>query len=630
MGLVNSSAGGRMAFQVLRDGSLVMTARADGELIDQQINLTGLLRGPTFIGDVSAVSDSAGAVSVFGRDTLGGLALYQFNPIVQSWSARSLGAAPSGSGILVGDPRAFHHASRGATALVTTNLGHLVLYSSDVGPIDLTASATGDASPQVYASVGITEDDHTVFAYGTDQQGGLIEYRIAIEDGSVAVRRVALPSGRETMVFQAVSAVESAGTRHVFATDGNGRVVHVEVGPDGDSAENVTELSGAAALGYAPYQQPFAGRVLSGLAALKHSGELVVFGTNSRDLIEFRKPPGGTWSARNLTNLLPANRVFGAPAAYVLPNGDIHALQVNENAEVIEYYFWTVDGRYHTQNITRARGNSGSPPDFPPREPAAAPGAVTVSQVAVPPLLSPAVKRDDHANRPGRKATRIVMTAAAPSGFASGAIERRRDRDVFQFTAAATGRIAIGVSTPFSALDARLILLNSQRRRIAHSHDLHGDAHVELEVVAGKSYFVLVDGKRNSVGSYDIALDSLEQQIGAVAALRSQAPAILKLGQITHAGEEVLYRVSAVSSGVLQLQVSPAAGELDPVLDVYDSSGMRLAHGGSGGSGAACVAIQFTPGQSYFVRVHGQRHSTGRYELGLDWLLENGLQTSRA
>jgi hypothetical protein len=113
---------------------------------------------------------------------------------------------------------------------------------------------------------------------------------------------------------------------------------------------------------------PFAGRVYGDLSAAVDpaSGDIYVEGTNGRDLVEFHLParPGSLWQVTDLTNALPANRVFGTPAIYILPNGDRHILMINEDAELIEYYN-VVPGQLSTQNITLSLGNSGSPPSFP-------------------------------------------------------------------------------------------------------------------------------------------------------------------------------------------------------------------------------------------------------------------------
>src|SRR4051812_32320098 len=49
-GSANAPGTGRLAFQMLRDGSLVLTARVTPKLGDLQVNLTQILGGPRFVG----------------------------------------------------------------------------------------------------------------------------------------------------------------------------------------------------------------------------------------------------------------------------------------------------------------------------------------------------------------------------------------------------------------------------------------------------------------------------------------------------------------------------------------------------------------------------------------------------
>jgi hypothetical protein len=303
------------------------------------VNLTQAMGGPPINGDASAVADNQNNVHVFGRSSSGGLLEYLYTAATKTWTARAIGMPPSG--IITVTPAAFNDPIRGAAALATTDSGHLVLFYDDGSPpIDLTAQGGGEAG-RVYSTVDAVEQNGRVYAYGTNQQGGLIEYQFPVGGGPATFRAVNLPGGRDTMIFQDVSAIVVGSTRQVFGTDGNSRLVHVTIGPNGDSAENVTELAKSSAIGYSPYQIPFAGRIYSDLGVVLDptNGDLYVYGTNGRDLVEFSKPADGSrWQVTDLTNALPANRVFGAPTAYVTANGDRHILQINEDGEVVEYY----------------------------------------------------------------------------------------------------------------------------------------------------------------------------------------------------------------------------------------------------------------------------------------------------
>ncbi|MBC7820328.1 MAG: hypothetical protein IAG10_25880, partial [Planctomycetaceae bacterium] len=375
---------GRMAFQVARNGSLIMTSREHGMLLDQQTNLsrTRILAGDTaeqilIDGDSSSVTEANGNVHVFGKNQVGGLVEYRFNRATSAWSTNVL-PAPA-AGVLAGEPTAFIDEQGRVGALINRHDGHLLLYrNGGSAPTDLTDLAGGGA-PTIFASVDVVEDtaSDTILVYGSDQAGSVVQYSfstttaipVAATAGTITVTTG--QTGRATQIFQSLSAVLVGGTRHIFGTDGHSRLVHLEItNPATLTAfgENVTELSKVAATGYFDsFQQEFAARVYPELSVLvdPDNGTLFVYGTNGLDLVEFTRT-GASWTAANLTNdimkgvgdRIPANKVFGAPGTYVTPAGDRHVFQINADGDVVEYAFRKASDHFNTQNINLARGNS--------------------------------------------------------------------------------------------------------------------------------------------------------------------------------------------------------------------------------------------------------------------------------
>ena len=409
---VNSDGGGRMVFQVLRNGSLVMTARPDGALFDEQINLTRevVLQGNVdpesaafdaiaFDGDASAVREDDGTVHVFGRNVNNNVIEYRFSPVTGVWTTHEL-ATPGGV-VLAGEPTAFIDGDRGVAAVATSSDGHLILFRPDGSTLDLTALAGDVDAARVYASVGIVDDEAggRIYMYGSDMSGSVVEYRFnrtgAIASGFAAEKlvissgvRAGSQTARDVQILQSVEAVVSGGVRHIFGTDGSSRLVHLAV--DGDAnvtlAENVSQLiadtttdntvdaNGAnvdtngndRVSGYFPFQMPYVARVYTELAPIVNpDGSLSVYGTNGGDLVLLQQI-SGEWFGANLSKdidpttpneFTPANFVFGAPDAYVEANGDRHILQINKSGEIVEYTFDTSENQFSTQNINLARGN---------------------------------------------------------------------------------------------------------------------------------------------------------------------------------------------------------------------------------------------------------------------------------
>lgn len=391
--------GARMFFQVYRNGSVILTHRAAGSLIDQQVNLTAQLAvilgvNPASIGidgDTSAIIGGNQFVHVVGKRLGGGLIEYRFDIAQQTWSIHML-TVPTGV-VFAGKPILFSESNGVIGAAITTAAGHLLIYRLDgTSPTDLTALSSSPDAVRVYSSVGIVEDAGRVYFYGANQTGAIVEYSYSTSQAIPAslttrvINATSRPAGqvaRDTWIFQNVEAVVTDGVRQVFGVDGTSRLVHLVVsGPDSGFAENITQSiadtfsdnvnrvdvqGNDRATGYFPFQQIYAGRVFTDLLVLKdpRDGQLYVYGTNSGDLIMFSRNAGGLWRASNLTQDIlsgtgdrtPANFVFGAPGGYVLPNGDRSVVQINAEGELIEYFLDQRVGTPTTQNVNRARGN---------------------------------------------------------------------------------------------------------------------------------------------------------------------------------------------------------------------------------------------------------------------------------
>ncbi len=385
MSVVPGTAGARMAFQVIRSGDLIMTARSSGQINDIQLDVTQAIHGPAISGDTSSIADAQGNIHVYGVGTDGNLLEYIYDATTFTWSARTdIGTSPNG--FLTSQPTAFLDPKLGPSVIATDSAGHLILFTDDgtTAPRDLTVEG-GTTGGLVYSTPDIVDQNGVYYAYDTNQAGALIEFAFAVGgEGTATFRAVNLGDSRDTMMFQDVSAVVVGPNRMVIGTDGNSRLVAVTIGPNGDFAQNITEITKAGALGYSPYQQPFAARVYSDVSVVNDpaTNNLYVFGTNGRDLVEFQRNASGAWQASDLTNVYPANRVFGAPSAYITANGELHVLQIDEDGEVVEYYKLAGQTTFSTQNITLSSGNSASPPIYPTTMP--------VPPIHLNPIVTPA------------------------------------------------------------------------------------------------------------------------------------------------------------------------------------------------------------------------------------------------
>ncbi len=396
--------GGRVVLQVLRDGSVILTGRGDGQLLDVQVNLTRSLlnagRIATFdaaniIGDLAAVTLPGGVIEALGRRPDGNLVRYRFQPGVAGWTTADLTNPANWSVTTLAFPAGQIPAEDPAPApgigfTITTIAGHLVVIPSGGVPTDLSTVA---GAPRVFAGVGGVIAGSRYRFYGTNQTGAVIEYSttpqlqdIQFKTLSIANNASVRPGGdsdRELRMMRNIRPLVDGTTIHLFATDGTARLVHYELDFNGNvtRAENISKLVEATdqVFGYPVFQRPFAGRVYTYVSAVKQSdGNLRVYGTNGGELIEFTRNPAGLWRVGNLTNdirstdgvksntRVPANAVFGAPTVYSNSLGERHILQINADGEMVEYYTLANDpnARFHTQNINLRLGSKSTIPNL--------------------------------------------------------------------------------------------------------------------------------------------------------------------------------------------------------------------------------------------------------------------------
>jgi hypothetical protein len=277
------------------------------------------------------------------------------------------------------------------------------------------------------------------------------------------------------------------------------------------------------------------------------------------------------------------------------------------------------------------------------------------------PIVRPTERLDD-ANTIGPNATPLIIWDQGGAATESAAIERSGDRDVFRFTATESGRIAIDAKKGAgSQLDTYLAVYNSSRKRVAANKNIakgNTDSRVEINVVAGQSYFIEVSGTKRSIGTYSLAVDYLLAIASSVSSgstgstssggstgstggstntisddhgNTSSAATQLALaaGQSLRStgsiglGDVDFFEFKPTVNGQLQLNVGAIQSTLNTAVDVYDASGRLIATNDNFSTMTtdSRVNIDVIAGERYFIRVRGSGNRTGDYAMTIDWLL---------
>lgn len=248
------------------------------------------------------------------------------------------------------------------------------------------------------------------------------------------------------------------------------------------------------------------------------------------------------------------------------------------------------------------------------------------------PVVRPEVRPDD-SDIVGPDATPIFLWDVSGSTGDSGTISSVRDRDVFRFTATESGRVTIDVRKSGSALDTNLSVYGSNNRRLAANNNFGGktDSHVQINVVAGQAYYIIVSSSRRTTGDYAVALDYLLGGSSAGSAGMPQGATRIELGsgkttvhdRIERPKSQDYFVFTPSVKGRIELKVASGWETIDTAVDVYDSSGRVVASNDNAGPWTTDSQVVFdvAPGESYFVRVRAIGSRTGDYTLTLDDLL---------
>ena len=226
--------------------------------------------------------------------------------------------------------------------------------------------------------------------------------------------------------------------------------------------------------------------------------------------------------------------------------------------------------------------------------------------------------------------------------------------DVFQFTAPMTGSMIVRQeAAPGSVLvsqvyvfdDSQSLLIRDSNAAIglppadgttASEIDLFDD--LDLQVVAGKTYYIKATGYEGSTGGYILSVayvdpNSLHDTFATALSLSlSPGGSDTTIGSIDRALGADFYQFVSPLTGLLTVHQNADNSNLDSVVYVYDDNENLIGSGSNDDSGGPSplaplpegegkgVRVQFnvSQGQTYFVKAAGYETSTGAYQLIFD------------
>ncbi len=228
----------------------------------------------------------------------------------------------------------------------------------------------------------------------------------------------------------------------------------------------------------------------------------------------------------------------------------------------------------------------------------------------------------------------ITLSPGANSGSLTNAnmvIESATDVDVFSFTTNRNGPIQVSVSKAVgSNLDTIVSILDASGNVFEFNDDSNGttDSTVVFQANNNNLYYIRVSGYGGTIGRFDISVTDLITTAGAetdgtgsdlthATDLTFVANSASFQGNISSAGDQDFFSITASSSGVLTISLAAGASSgLDTYLYLYNSDKVLILEDDDSGSGLnSLISINVITGQTYYLQASGFGSSTGAYTI---------------
>lgn len=232
---------------------------------------------------------------------------------------------------------------------------------------------------------------------------------------------------------------------------------------------------------------------------------------------------------------------------------------------------------------------------------------------------------DDHGNN-FNNATQFNLSSVG-NAIRTGNIEQSGDQDMYRFVATRTGRMTISLSASSgSSLDTYLYVYDGNQNLIASDDDSGTglNSRAQIDVVAGRTYYVRADAYGSSTGRYQLGISTLVPDDHgndfnhATQINLSSVGNGIRTGNIEQSGDQDMIRFVATRTGRMTISQSASTGSnLDTYLYVYDANGNMIASDDDSGTGLnSRTQIDVVAGRTYYVRADAYGSSTGAYQLG--------------
>jgi len=227
----------------------------------------------------------------------------------------------------------------------------------------------------------------------------------------------------------------------------------------------------------------------------------------------------------------------------------------------------------------------------------------------------------------------ITLSPGTNSGSLTNAnmvIESATDVDVFSFTTNRSGPIQVSVSKEVgSNLDTIVSILDASGNVFEFNDDSNGTTNSTVVFQGDNNtlYYIRVSGYGGTTGQFDISVTDLTPTVAETDGTGTDLTHATDLtfvansasfqGNISSAGDQDFFSITASSSGVLTISLAAEASSgLDTYLYLYNSDKVLILEDDDSGSGLnSSISINVLTGQTYYLQASGFGSSTGAYTI---------------
>jgi hypothetical protein len=191
------------------------------------------------------------------------------------------------------------------------------------------------------------------------------------------------------------------------------------------------------------------------------------------------------------------------------------------------------------------------------------------------------------------------------------------DKNVYTFTASATGKVVIDMFAIDGGLDSYLTIYNVKGKKVKKNDNAAKgtlDSKITLNVKAGQVYYIVAEGTKGTEGDYTLRVTSQPKNDAGYTidtATRLSSTSLSKNAMINFVGDVDVFCFAAKTTGTITLSVV-ATGKNNPLdlrLTVMDGAGNVIV------ASESPTTFDVQAGKVYYVQIESANDGIGKYKL---------------